>query len=166
MKAQLVRAAGLLCSLAYSALIVSVYARQPRTVAQLAGGVASSLGTYHVDKTSFDEGLRFFRNGQFPEARAALTRADPAGQDPVTQFYVAYSFYRQGWGRVYNDDALFAKGLEAVNRAIATSPDGRVVVADPALKLRSADELKAELERGVTRELSDLNPLKVFRERK
>jgi hypothetical protein len=32
--------------------------------------------------------------------------------------------------------------------------------------MHSADELRAELQRGVTREASDLNPLKVFRTRK
>jgi hypothetical protein len=67
---------------------------------------------------------------------------------------------------VYSDDALFRKGLEAVDHAIAVAPGGRVVVDDPQLKLHSSDELKAELERGLTREASDFNPLKVFRERK
>ena len=161
-----VRLAGLLCAALYAAFIVSVYARQPRTVAQLTGGVASSLGAYRVDRESFEEGLRFFRKDQFPEARAAFARADPAAQDPVTQFYVAYSYYRQGWGRVYSDDALFAKGLEAVNRAAAVSPSGRVEVVDPGLEMRTADELKAELERGLAREASDLNPLRLLRERK
>jgi hypothetical protein len=165
-KAQLVRASGLVCSVAYAALIVSVYAQKPRTVAQLRGGVASSLGAYHVDRVSFEEGLRFFHNGQYAEARAALARADPASQDAQTQFYVAYSYYRQGWGRLYSDDALFTKGIEAVDRAIAASADGRVVVTDPDLRMHTADELRAELQRGLTRELSDLNPLKVFRERK
>ena len=49
----------------------------------------------------------------------------------MTQFYIAYSWYRQGWGRVYSDDDMFAQGLMAVNRAIAVAPDGRVRVDDP-----------------------------------
>ena len=59
------------------------------------------------------------------------SRADPAGRDALTQFYIAYTYYRQGWGRVYNDDALFKNGLEAVDRAIALAPDHRLVVDDP-----------------------------------
>ena len=107
-----------------------------------------------------------FRGDQFDAARLAFDRADPAHQDARTQFYIAYSYYRQGWGRVYNDDALFARGLEAVDRAIAVAPQGRVAVDDPDLQLRSADELKAELQAGLRRDASDLNPLKVFRQRK
>ena len=92
--------------------------------------------------------------------------ADPAQQDPRTQFYVAYSFYRQGWGRLYQDDALFAQGLEAVNRAIARAPGGRIVVDDADLQMRSGDELKAELEGGLRRDASDFNPARLLRSRK
>ena len=166
MREVLVRAAGLLFAAAYAAFIVSVYTRQPRTVQQLAGGVVASVGAYHVEPVNFQEGLRFFRNDQFPEARAALERADSARQDAPTQFYIAYSYYRQGWGRVYRDDALYRQGLEVVDRAIALAPGGRLVVPDPTLQMHSADELRAELQRGLTRELSDLNPMKVFEERK
>jgi hypothetical protein len=162
----LVRIAGLLLSAAYAAFIVLVYVRQPRTVQQLAGGVAASVGAYRVDPVNFQEGLRFFRNEQFVEARSAFERADPAHQDAPTQFYIAYSFYRQGWGRVYNDDVLFRQGLEAVDRAIAQAPGGRLIVADPGLGMHSADELRAELQRGLVREVTDLNPMKVFEPRK
>jgi hypothetical protein len=165
-KQVLVRVGGLVFAAAYAAFIVSVYARQPRTVQQLAGGVAASVGAYRVDPVNFQEGLRFFRNDQFLEARAAFERADPARQDPPTQFYIAYSYYRQGWGRVYRDDALYRQGLEVVDRAIARAPGGRLVVADPTLQMHTADELRAELQRGLVRELSDLNPMKVLEERK
>src|SRR6185503_8127073 len=130
-KEVLVRVAGLLFAAAYAAFLVSVYTRQPRTVQQLASGVAASVGAYQVDPVNFQEGLRFFRNDQFPEARAALERADPARQDAPTQFYIAYSYYRQGWGRVYRDDALDHQGLEVVDRAIARAPGGRLVVPTP-----------------------------------
>ena len=75
-------------------------------------------------------------------------------------------YYREGWGRVSHDDALYAEGLAAVRRAIAVAPGGRVVVEDTALTMTSADELRVELERGMRREWSDLNPFKVFRGRK
>ena len=162
----LVRIAGLLLSAAYAAFIVLVYVRQPRTVQQLAGGVAASVGAYRVDPVNFQEGLRFFRSEQFVEARSAFERADPARQDAPTQFYIAYSFYRQGWGRLYKDDVLYRQGLEAVDRAIAQAPGGRLIVNDPNLGMHSADELRAELQRGLSREAADLNPMKVFEPRK
>jgi hypothetical protein len=37
---------------------------------------------------------------------------------------------------------------------------------DANLGMKSTDELKAEVERGMTRDVSDLNPLKIFRARK
>jgi tetratricopeptide (TPR) repeat protein len=151
---------------AYAALIVWLYAAQPQTVAEVTGGLTSSIGAYRIDRQSFDDGLAFFRRDQFAEARAAFGRADPAGRDPGTQFYIAYTFYRQGWGRVYNDDAMFKEGLAAVDRAIALAPNQRLVVDDSQLGMRSADELRAELVRGLTRDGSDLNPLRVFDTRK
>ena len=165
MDARLIRLAGAAGACLYAAFIVWVYVNQPRTMAQVTGGVASTVGAYRIDQTSFDEGLRSFRDDRFPDARAAFERADAAQQDPRTQFYVAYSYYRQGFGRVYNDDALFRKGLDAVNRAMAVS-SGQLVVDDPNLGMQSAAVLKAELERGLATELDDLNPLKLLRARR
>ncbi|MEX2660377.1 MAG: hypothetical protein WD227_00555, partial [Vicinamibacterales bacterium] len=106
------------------------------------------------------------RKDQFVEARAAFARADPAEQDARSQFYMAYSYYRQGWGRVYSDDALFAEGLKHADKAIALAPSGRLVVDDTNLHMRSADELRAELQAGLERDASDFNPLRLLRERK
>jgi hypothetical protein len=161
-----VRAAGLAASVTYAAAIGWLYVTQPQTAAQVTGGLASIVGAYRIDQQAFNDGLRFFRQDQFVEARAAFARADPAERDATTQFYIAYAFYREGWGRLYNDDALFAKGLVAVDKAIAAAPGGRLVVEDANLQMRSADELRAELQRGLTREAADFNPLKVFRSRK
>jgi hypothetical protein len=124
------------------------------------------VGAYEVDRNSFNQGLQFFRADRFEEARAAHGRADPARKDATTQFYVAYSYYRQGWGRLYNDDALFRKGLEAVDHAIRLAPGGRLDVGDQSLDLRTADELRAELARGLTNEPSDLNPMRMLEKRK
>jgi tetratricopeptide (TPR) repeat protein len=162
----MVRIAGLAMTLGYGGLILWLYSAQPQTVAEVTGGLSSTVGAYRVDAQASSDALAFFRRDAFAEARMAFERADPAHRDARTQFYIAYSYYRQGWGRVYNDDALFQKGLEAVDRAIALAPDHRLLVDDPDLGIHSADELKAELERGVTREASDFNPLKVFRARK
>jgi hypothetical protein len=161
-----VRAAGLAATLLYAAVIVWLYAAQPQTVAEVTGGLTSTIGAYRIDERAFQDGLAFFNKDQFEEARAALTRADPAGRDARTQFYIAYAYYRQGWGRVYNDDALFTRGLEAVDRAIALAPGNRLVVDDPGLDMQSADELRAELQRGLTRDASDFNPMRLFRKRR
>lgn len=161
-----VRLFGLALTLAYGGIIVWLYAAQPQTVAQVTGGLASGAGLYRVDAQATTDALAFFRRDAFPEARAAFGRADPAQRDPQTQFYIAYSYYRQGWGRVYNDDTLFRKGLDAVDRAIALAPAHRLVVDDADLGMKTGDELRAEIERGLTREASDLNPLRVFEPRK
>ena len=98
---RLTRFAGLAFTVVYAALIGWLFARQPQTVAQITGGLAATIGAYNVDAQAFDDGLRFFRNDQFVEARMAFARADPAVRDARTQFYIAYSYYRQGWGRLY-----------------------------------------------------------------
>ena len=162
----MVRAAGLVFTLAYAALIIWLYAAQPQTVSEVTGGLASGIGVYQVDQQATADALAFFRRDLFAESRAAFERADPARRDARTQFYIAYSYYRQGWGRVYNDDALFKQGIEAVDRAVALAPANRLVLDDPGLGMKSADELKAELERGVTRDASDFNPFRVFGPRK
>jgi hypothetical protein len=160
------RLAGLAATIVYAALLGWLFTRQPQTVAQITGGLAATIGAYSIDDRSFADGLRFFRNDQFVEARMAFARADPAVRDARTQFYIAYSYYRQGWGRLYHDDALYAEGLAAVDRAIALAPGGRLVVDDENLQMRTGEELKAELEAGRRRDASDFNPMRVFRERK
>ena len=83
-----------------------------------------------------------------------------------TQFYIAYSYYRSGWGRFYNDDEDFKRGLEHVDKAIALAPGGRLIVEDPENWIHSADELRAELAAGLRVERSDFDPMRVFRKRK
>lgn len=162
----LIRIGGLVLTALYVAFIGWLFAAQPRTIAEVRGGLTASVGAYRVDQTSFDDGLRFFRSDRFVEARAAFARADPAVRDARTQFYVAYSYYRQGWHRTHHDDELYRAGLEAVTRAIALAPGGRLVVEDPELSMHNADELKAELEAGLTRDLSDFDPRRLLQQRK
>jgi hypothetical protein len=161
-----VRAAGLALTMVYAMFIGWLFVRQPATLAEVTGGLSSAVGAYQIDQQAFDDGLQYFRTDRFVEARAAFARADPAKRDALTQFYIAYSFYRQGWGRLYSDDALFAQGLEAVDRAIALAPDGRLVVEHPGQGIRTADELRAELEAGLRRDASDFNPARLLRERR
>ena len=166
MRDTMVRGIGLALALVYATLIAWLYVQQPQSAAEVTGGLSATIGSYSVDPTAVDDGLQFFRRDQFAAARIAFERADPAHQDPRIQFYVAYSYYRQGWGRFYQDDQLFAQGLEAVNRAMARAPGGRIRVDDPALQMQSGEELKAELEAGLRRDVSDFNPARVLRSRK
>jgi hypothetical protein len=162
----LVRALGLVVVTIYAGFIAWLYAAQPRTMAEVRGGLSASVGAYRIDAVAFDDGLRFFRNDQFVEARAALARADPATRDPRTQFYVAYSYYRQGWHRTHHDDELYRAGLAIITAAIALAPGGRLVVEDPQLSIHQADELKAELEAGLTTDASDFDPRRFLQQRK
>lgn len=158
-----IRTAGLLLSVLYASVLGWMYAHQPQSGAQVTGGLASLVHAYHIDQQAFDDGASFFHREQFDAARAAFSRADPAERDPRTQFYVAYTCYRQGWGRLSNDRALYEQGLKAVDRAIASAPGGRVIVDDPQLSLHSADELRAELVQGIA---TPVHPLRVFSPRK
>lgn len=121
-------------------------------------------GTYEIDRAKFNDGLNAFRADNFVVARDNFSKADPEQRDANTQFYIAYSFYRQGWGKTYNDDALFKQGLEQINKVI--SLDKNFKSDDGNLKLKTPAELKNEFEEGLKITPEDFNPLKVFRERK
>jgi len=161
----LIRSAGLLVTATYATFVVWIYVAQPRTLREVRGGVAASIGAYRIDAAAFDDGLRFFRADRFAEARRAFERADPAQRDARTQYYIAYAFLRQGWGRVYADDALYRQAQVALQRALAASGDGVVRVDDPNLALKSSDEMAEVLARGLRREAADLNPLSLLEKR-
>src|SRR5512132_1841841 len=165
MPRKLIQILGLVVMVAYAVAIVWLYATEPRSFQEVATGAQVASGTYQVDQAKFEAALALFRREQFRAARDEWQRADPAQTDPTTQFYIAYSFYREGWGRVYYDQDLFKQGLEAVDRAIALAPEP-LNVSDQNLQLHTAAELKAELEQGTERTWEDINPLKVMRQRK
>ena len=165
MRQRIVQIIGLVLSVTYAAFIIWLYATEPRTFREVATGASVAAGTYQVDQEKFNAGLTLFRREQFRAARDEWQRADPAQSDPRTQFYIAYAFYREGWGRVYNDDSLFKQGLERANLVTTLSPQP-FSVDDSDLQMRTAAELKAELGQGAERSWDDVNPLKVLRKRK
>src|ERR1044072_5028626 len=122
MKPKWIQIIGLALSAVYAVAIIWLYATEPRSFKEVATGAQIAAGTYEVDQEKFNAALELFRREQFRAARDEWQRADPAQKDPRTQFYIAYSFYREGWGRVYSDQNLFKQGVEAVKRAIALSP--------------------------------------------
>jgi hypothetical protein len=166
---------GILVTAIYGLFIVFLYAVEPRSLEEISTKARTTIenvatkgqvviGTYEIDQVKFNEGLMAFRKDNFVAARDSLEKADPERRDARTQFYIAYSLYRQGWGRVSNDDALFTQALESVNRVAMLDPNSRS--DDASLQLRTPAELKAELEEGLKVTADDFNPLKVFRERK
>lgn len=144
--------------------ITFLYWTEPRTLSEVSSKGQVVLGTYTIDKAEYDRGVAAFRADDHVGARAAFDRADPEKRDAATQFYYAYSFYRQGWGRFSNDDQLFTQGLAAVNRVIAIDPNFRSM--DANLSMRTPSELKTEFEEGLKITPSDFNPMKLTKERK
>ena len=164
MREKIIPLSGIAATLLYGALIIWLYATEPRSLSEAATNTTVAAGTYQVDKEQFARGLTLFRAEQFRAARDEWQRADPAQKDALTQFYTAYAFYREGWGRVYHDDALYKQGLEAAQRAIALND--KLTADDANLLLKTPAELKAELEAGLETTAGDFNPLKVFKTRK
>jgi hypothetical protein len=166
MQTRFIQIGGIIWTVVYAAIIVWVYATEPRSFKEVATNSQVAAGVYEINQEKFNNALTLFRREQFRAARDEWSGADPAQKDPRTQFYIGYACYREGWGRVYYDEALFKQGLEAVNRAIALAPNGTLLVDDPNLQMHSAAELKAELEQGTETGWKDVNPLKLFRQRK
>lgn len=158
----------------YGVFVIFLYVAEPRSLEEITTKAVDTVqnaatkgqvitGTYEIDQAKFNEGLAAFRQDNFVVARDAFLRADPERRDPKVQFYIAYSFYRQGWGRVTNDDVLFKQSLESLERVTILDRDFRSDDAD--LKLRTPAELRNELDEGLRVTADDFNPLKVFRER-
>jgi len=175
MKEKHIQLIGIFLAGIYAVFIVWIYSVEPKSLTEVPTKVQTTIenvtttaqvitNTYEVDQEKFNEGLKAFHSDNFVSARDFFSRADPEQRDAKTQFYIAYSFYRQGFGKVYNDDDLFKKGLEQVNKVIAL--DKNFVSDDADIKLKTPAELKNELEEGLEITPGDFNPFKVLRERK
>lgn len=164
MQIKIAQITGIILTIIYAAFIVWLYANQPQSISEIPTKATVSVGTYEVDAAKFNEGLKLFRAENYRAAREIFAQADPEKRDAKTQFYIAYSFYREGWGRFYNNDALFKQGLEMSNSVIALDPNFKSDDAD--LKLKTAVELKTELQEGLEFTADDLNPMRLGRERK
>src|SRR4051812_8035385 len=166
MQTRIIKIFGLVLTLSYAVFIVWIYATEPRSFKDVTTGAEVAAGTYQINQEKFNSALDLFRREQFRAARDEWQRADPAQGDARTQFYIAYAFYREGWGRVYYDQDLFRQGLEAVNRSLSLASTAPLIVDDPNLQMHTPAELKTEFEQGLERSWSDVNPLKVLRQRK
>ena len=159
----------------YTLFVVFLYWAEPKSLTEVPAKAKTTIenattrgqviiGTYEIDRAKFDEGLAAFRQDNFLVARDRFEKADPEKRDANTQYYIAYSFYRQGWGRLSNDDELFKKGLEQVNLVMTLDPNFKS--ADDNLQLKSPVELKNEFEEGLKVTADDFNPMRLVRERK
>lgn len=175
MKEKHIQILGIALTLFYGVFVVWLYWVEPKnleevsikaqeTVQQATTKAQVITNTYEIDQEKFNEGLQAFREDNFILARDSFEKADKEKRDAKTQFYIAYTYYRQGWGRFSNDDELFQKGLEQINNVIKADNDYRS--DDPNLKLQTPVELKNEFEEGLRVTASDFNPLKITRERK
>jgi len=175
MKEKQIQVLGIFLTAFYAIFIAWLYLVEPKSLEELPTKAQTTIenvttktqvaiGTYEVDQAKFSEGLKQFRAENFIVARDNFERADTEKRDAKTQFYIAYSFYRQGFGKISNDDALFKQGLEQTNRVI--SLDKNFKSDDANLQLKTPVELKNELEEGLKVTASDFNPLKILRERK
>ncbi|MEP6903889.1 MAG: hypothetical protein ABJA66_19355 [Actinomycetota bacterium] len=175
MKEKYIQSLGIVLTICYGFFILWLYWAAPKNLAEVSVKAKETIentatqgqiiiGTYEVDAAKFGDGLTAFRQDNFVVARDAWLRADPERRDAKTQFYIAYSYYRQGFGKLYSDDELFKKGLEETNRVITI--DKNFKSDDANLQMKTPAELKNEFEEGLKITASDFNPLKVLRERK
>ncbi|HEX8288163.1 MAG TPA: hypothetical protein VF556_09210 [Pyrinomonadaceae bacterium] len=175
MKEKYIQISGIILTVIYGAFIVWIYWAEPKNLEEVSVKAKTTIenattkgqiviGTYEIDKEKFEQGLQAFRQDNFVVARDNFEKADPQRRDAQTQFYIAYSFYRQGFGRLSNDDALFRQGLEQTNRVIQL--DNNFKSDDPNLQLKTPVELKNEFEEGLKVTAGDFNPFRLARERK
>lgn len=174
-KTKYIQILGSSLSLFYGAFIAFLYLTAPASLSEIPQAARKTIenatttgqvitGTYEINRAEFNAGLADFRNENYVAARLHFDKADPAKRDATTQFYIAYSHYRQGWGRVSNDDAQFKSALDVLKTVDAIDRNFRAT--DPDLKLPTTAELRNELEEGMRITADDFNPLKVLRERK
>jgi hypothetical protein len=175
MKEKYLQIFGIVLTVIYGLSVAWLYIAEPKTLGEVSIKAKETIetaatkgeiiiGTYEVDQAKFNEGLTAFRADNFLVARDNFEKADPEKRDAKTQFYIAYSFYRQGFGRVSNNDELFKQGLDQINRMIPL--DRNFKSDDTNLQLKTPVELKNEFEEGLKVTASDFNPLKLMRERK
>ena len=175
MKEKYLQVFGIVLTAVYGLFVAWIYVAAPKSLEELPAKAQETIekatttaqvitNTYEIDAAKFNDGLTAFRADNFLAARDSFEKADPERRDAKTQFYIAYSFYRQGWGRVSNDDELFKKGLEQLNRVALLDKNFRS--DDANLQMKTPVELKNEFEEGLKVTANDFNPLKLVRERK
>lgn len=175
MKQKHIQIVGILLTFVYGGAVAWLYWAAPKTLGDVSVKARETIektttagqvltGTYEVDAAAFRDGQNAFRADNFIAARQFFAAADPEKRDAKTQFLIAYSYYRQGFGALYNDDELFKLGLAQIEKV--TVIDRNYKSDDPDLKLKTPAELRNEFEEGLRLTAGDFNPFKLARERK
>jgi len=157
-----IQIAGLVVTVLYGSFIVWVYARHPRTLAELKTQASIQANVYHINQPNFDEALKEFDSRDYNSAIGQLKLADPAQKDPTTQYYIAYSYYLLGRGRIFNDEDMFNNAIAAVDRCLDNSPDHIFEIDRPDLEIKNADTLRQKLLDGLKYTMPGLNPMNWF----
>ena len=119
MSTKYIQITGIGVAVVYFVFIAFLYIAEPRSLADISAKAVTTVqdamtkgsviaGTYEIDRAKFNEALALFRADNLVAARDLFQKADPERRDAATQYYIAYTYYRQGWGRMTNDDELFA----------------------------------------------------------
>src|SRR5258705_12998006 len=98
MQQRFIQIIGLALSAIYAAAIIWIYATEPGSFKEVATGAQVPAGTYQGDQEKFNAALTLFRREQFRAERDERQRAASAQRDARTEFYIAYSCYRECWG--------------------------------------------------------------------
>jgi tetratricopeptide (TPR) repeat protein len=146
----------------YGFIIVWLYVHQPQSLSELKVQASVQANVYHVNEPNFDEAIKEFDSGDYNSAIGQFKLADPAQKDPASQYYVAYSYYLLGRGRIFNDEDMFNKAIEAVNRCLDNAPDHIFQLDRADLEIKNADTLRQKLVEGLKHTLPSLNPLNWF----
>src|SRR5438477_7806213 len=81
MQQKLIQIAGITWTLVCAAIIVWIYATEPRSFTEVTTNTRVAAGIYEVNQEKFNNGLELFRRDQFHAARDVWASADPAQQE-------------------------------------------------------------------------------------
>jgi len=156
---------GLATSVLYASFIVWVYARRPQSLAELKTQASIQANVYHINQQNFDEAIKEFDTGDYNSAIGQLKLADPAQKDPTSQYYIAYSYYLLGRGRIFNDEDMFNRAIEAIDRCLDNAPNHIFEIDRGDMEIKNADTLRQKLIEGLKHTMPSLNPLNWFTKR-
>jgi hypothetical protein len=139
-----------------------LYVRRPQSLAELKTQASVQITIYHVTQANFDEGIKEFDAGDYNSAIGQFKLADPAQADSTSQYYIAYSYYLLGRGRLFNDEDMFNKATEAVDRCLENAPNHIFEIDRSDLEIKNADTLREKLREGLRHTMSSLNPFTWF----
>jgi hypothetical protein len=154
--------AGLVIMPLYGCLVVWLYVHHPQSLSELKTQASVQANVYHVNQPNFDQAIKEFDGGDYNSAIGQFNLADPAERDSASQYYIAYSYYLLGRGRVFNDEDMFNKAIVAVNHCLDNAPNHIFQIDRTDVEIRDADALRQKLVEGLRHTPASLNPFNWF----